>query len=374
MDGKHPRTTTGMQTESPNLTTLMRTTLAVGLKPHRWRRRFSRRLNDPSVLRLNASIRSMLQDAFVGDTTTPCHRWLHNGERKVLNEHPSSHGHRDTNLSRNYKIAPGGVARHCDHGGVDLSGDTPRSTGNLVAKSFTRDDDIGLAWRSKALVHMASAAMPCGGKSGNLTWACRLQLARPPARRGSFIGIHTIHLGLRGDDAGQLAFNPLIDDSVGWPCLRFSNSKIGTEQLIPLSAKAADTIRAQQAHVRERCPGGSPWLFPGIEKNTDGHLPYAHGSLSGQLGSWQRLIDVHDETGQPVRVQAHQFRHTVGTRLINAGVPQHVVQSATPSRSSAASASTPPASTSTPASQAPSESPMDVKGSLKSKVMLRGTT
>jgi integrase len=129
-----------------------------------------------------------------------------------------------------------------------------------------------------------------------------------------------IETGLRGGDACQLAFNPLIDDSVGWPCLRFSNSKIGTEQLIPLSAKAADTIRAQQAHVRQRCPDGSPWLFPGIEKNADGHLPYAHGSLSGQLGSWQRRIGVHDETGQAVRVQAHQFRHTVGTRLINAGV------------------------------------------------------
>ncbi len=25
-------------------------------------------------------------------------------------------------------------------------------------------------------------------------------------------------------------------------------------------------------------------------------------------------------------VTAHQFRHTLGTRLINAGVPQHVVQ------------------------------------------------
>ena len=32
------------------------------------------------------------------------------------------------------------------------------------------------------------------------------------------------------------------------------------------------------------------------------------------------------ETGQPVNVTAHQFRHTLGTRLINDGVPQHVVQ------------------------------------------------
>ena len=72
-------------------------------------------------------------------------------------------------------------------------------------------------------------------------------------------------------------------------------------------------------------PGGSPWLFPGIAENPDGTKPYAHGTLSGQLGRWQERIGVKDETGQPVRVHAHQFRHTVGTRLINAGVPEHVI-------------------------------------------------
>lgn len=174
--------------------------------------------------------------------------------------------------------------------------------------------------------------------------------------------------GLRGGDACDLAFSPIIEDSVGWPCLRFANAKVHTEQLIPLSAKAAATIRAQQAHVLSRWPGGSPWLFPGIEDNVDGSKPYAHGTLSGQLGRWQKAIGVRDEAGQPVRVHAHQFRHTVGTRLINAGVPQHVIQkllghasprmtaryarstttrSGKPSSATALSASTPPATTST---------------------------
>jgi hypothetical protein len=67
-------------------------------------------------------------------------------------------------------------------------------------------------------------------------------------------------------------------------------------------------------------------LFPGILDNDDGAKAYAHASLSGQLRGWQNKIDVRDEAGQPVRVHPHQFRHTVGTRLINAGVPQHVIQ------------------------------------------------
>ena len=119
----------------------------------------------------------------------------------------------------------------------------------------------------------------------------------------------------------------MVDDSVGWPCLRFDNPKVRTEQLIPLSAKAAAAIRAQQDHVLERWPDGSPWLFPGIIDNPDGAKPYAHGSLSQPARpTGRRRIDVRDEAGQPVRVHAHQFRHTVGTRLINAGVPQHVIQ------------------------------------------------
>lgn len=149
------------------------------------------------------------------------------------------------------------------------------------------------------------------------------RLRNPSARHLIVLLMET---GMRGGDASVLAFNPIVNDSTGWPCLRFDNSKVGVEQLIPLSAKAADTVRAQQEHVRQQWPDGSPWLFPGTTYNDDGAKPYAHGSLSGQLGNWQRQINVRDEAGQPVRVHAHQFRHTVGTRLINAGVPQHVIQ------------------------------------------------
>ena len=149
------------------------------------------------------------------------------------------------------------------------------------------------------------------------------QLRNPTVRH---LVVLLMETGLRGGDACALPFNPIIEDSVGWPCLRFHNAKVRAEQLIPLNAKAASTIRTQQAHVLKRWPQGSPWLFPGIALNPDGIKPYAHASLSNQLGKWQARIDVRDEAGRPVRVHAHQFRHTVGTRLINAGVPQHVIQ------------------------------------------------
>jgi len=149
------------------------------------------------------------------------------------------------------------------------------------------------------------------------------RLANPTVRH---LVVLLMETGIRGGDASVLAFNPIVNDSVGGACLRFDNSKVAVEQVIPISNKAANAVRAQQDHVRSRWPNGSPWLFPGIADNSDGNKPYAHGSLSHQLGTWQKAIDVRDEAGQPVRVHAHQFRHTVGTRLINAGVPEHVIQ------------------------------------------------
>ena len=147
---------------------------------------------------------------------------------------------------------------------------------------------------------------------------------QPPTLRHLVIVL--METGLRRGDACTLPFNPIVDDSVGWPCLRFPNQKMRADQLIPLSAKAAAAIRDQQDHVRAQWPKGSPWLFPGLVDNPDGVKPYAYGTLAGQLRRWQAAIDLRDEAGVEVRVTPHRFRHTVGTRLINSGVPQHVVQ------------------------------------------------
>ncbi len=135
-----------------------------------------------------------------------------------------------------------------------------------------------------------------------------------------------IETGLRVGDATALPFDAVVTDSVGWPCLRFLNSKVAIHQLLPLSAKAAEAVAAQQAHVRRRWPDGPPLLFPGRNGNPDGTRPRSVSAVSRDLGRWQADIDARDEAGQPLRATPHQFRHTFGTRLINFGVPQHVVQ------------------------------------------------
>ena len=78
--------------------------------------------------------------------------------------------------------------------------------------------------------------------------------------------------------------------------------------------------------MRANWPTGSPWLFPGIDDNRDGSKPYSRSTLGRQIRQWCKAIELHDEAGRPTSVTGHQFRHPLGTRLINSGVPQHIVQ------------------------------------------------
>ena len=136
-------------------------------------------------------------------------------------------------------------------------------------------------------------------------------ISRIPLTTTRNLVIVLIETGLRGGDACNLPFNPVLTDSSGWPCLRFEAAKVRSQQLIPLSARAAAAIGAQQDYVREHWPAGSPWLFPGIAGNDDGSRPYSHSTFTRQLAHWQRDIGLRDQAGQPVTVTGHQFRHTL---------------------------------------------------------------
>ncbi len=158
---------------------------------------------------------------------------------------------------------------------------------------------------------------------GQLEDVDNLALLPPPIRNMIIVLMET---GLRASDACYLPFNPILDDSVGWPCLRFHSRKTNNDNLVPLSGRGAVAIRDQQALVRVTWPDGCPWLFPDERIYASGPRPVRYDILQRRLYSWQKRIGVHDESGDPVQVSMHQFRHTLGTRLINSGVPQHVVQ------------------------------------------------
>ncbi|GAB1645310.1 tyrosine-type recombinase/integrase [Krasilnikovia sp. MM14-A1259] len=135
-----------------------------------------------------------------------------------------------------------------------------------------------------------------------------------------------IACGLRLKDARWLPLDCVSRDNDGAPYLLWINRKMRRHAYFPISQALAGEIAAQQERVRRRFPQGSPWLFPAHQANLDGSTALSDSYWREHSRRWLQRLNLTDEAGNPVRVTAHQFRHTLGTRLINANVPQHVVQ------------------------------------------------
>lgn len=136
-----------------------------------------------------------------------------------------------------------------------------------------------------------------------------------------------ISCGLRIGCASTLNLDCVVRDGTGNPYLAWLNRKMGDRpSFFPLSESLATAIEDQRQRVLDHYPQGCRWLFPAISQNLDGSRSVNGSAFRGRLDRWCQKIRLTDERGQPARVTSHQFRHTVATRLINADVPQHVVQ------------------------------------------------
>ncbi len=135
-----------------------------------------------------------------------------------------------------------------------------------------------------------------------------------------------IDCGLRISDALKLPNDCIITDNDGAAYLRYYNHKMRREALVPISEQLRAQIAEQQQRTRQRWPAGPPLLLPRPNTNLDGSRPMNSSTYRDALYQWLRRCDIRDEHSQPVHLTPHQWRHTLGTRLINRDVPQHVVQ------------------------------------------------
>ncbi len=131
-----------------------------------------------------------------------------------------------------------------------------------------------------------------------------------------------IRTGLRINDAGRVELDCIVRDNQQAPYLRYYNHKMRREALVPIDYELADEIRHQQQAVLADRPTAT-YLFPQAGSR-DGTKPRRHPFIP--ITAWQDTIGLRDELGRPFRFTAHQLRHTYGTRLINADVPQEVVR------------------------------------------------
>jgi integrase len=145
-----------------------------------------------------------------------------------------------------------------------------------------------------------------------------------PDRR--LITLILIRCGLRVGDACRLRADCIVRDRDSQPYLRYYNHKMKREALVPVDDELAAEIGRQRERTAGRWPGGPPVLFPRPTRNVDGSQPTDGDTYREGLRCWLERCDIRGEDGQPVRLTPHQFRHTLGTMLINRDVPQHVVQ------------------------------------------------
>ena len=118
----------------------------------------------------------------------------------------------------------------------------------------------------------------------------------------------------------QLPVDCLTQDARGTHYLRYMQGKVRRENAIPVSAEIAGLVQQQQAEVRASRVV-SDILFPNSKGGVLKQASFAH-----RINRLAYDHDIRGADGKLFRFQAHQFRHTVGTRMINLGVPHHIIQ------------------------------------------------
>jgi integrase len=132
-----------------------------------------------------------------------------------------------------------------------------------------------------------------------------------------------LEVGMRISELCTLLLDCLVcDDRHEW-YLRSYQSKSHKEQIVPLvDERVVGAIQAQQQEIRAQWGNACSYLFP----SPLSHLrPYKKSTFERNLNTWAVKHEIKDRNQVLWRFQAHQFRHTVGMRLINDDVPLEVI-------------------------------------------------
>lgn len=127
--------------------------------------------------------------------------------------------------------------------------------------------------------------------------------------------------GMRVNELCSLPFDCLLQDASGDWFLRLYQSKMRKEHVIPITREGVAVIQEQQKMSKETYGSACRYLFPRPKG-----LPFSQQTLRNALNQLAYERDIRDATGRLWHFQMHQFRHTVATRMLNLGVPLHIIQ------------------------------------------------
>jgi len=133
-----------------------------------------------------------------------------------------------------------------------------------------------------------------------------------------------LETGRRVSEVCPLPFDCLEKDKDGDWFLQVHEKKMKRTRLIPISNDAVSAIKAQQQRLDINQELESEYLFPPIKRPKS---PYINAlSIYIALNKLANQYKIIDDNGKIWKFSSHQFRHTLGTRMINTGVPQVMVQ------------------------------------------------
>jgi integrase len=133
-----------------------------------------------------------------------------------------------------------------------------------------------------------------------------------------------LECGMRINELCSLPLDCLIcDDKHEW-YLRFYQRKMKQEHIIPLvNEKVVGAIQAQLQEMKEKWGNTCIYLFP---RPKSPQLPFKQATFTDKLNKWAYNKEIRDQAEQLYHFQSHQFRHTVGMRLLNEDVPLDVIR------------------------------------------------
>ncbi len=137
--------------------------------------------------------------------------------------------------------------------------------------------------------------------------------------------------GMRISELVNLKLDCLLQDKAGDWFMKYYQFKMKKEITIPLSREVVMTIQQQVEYIKEHLPSDWEYMFcanGGMKRPGFNPVPkiMTRKILADYLNYLAKTQNICDGTGKIWHFQSHQFRHTVGTRMINNGVPQHIIQ------------------------------------------------
>ena len=127
--------------------------------------------------------------------------------------------------------------------------------------------------------------------------------------------------GMRISELCTLKKGCLLEDKEGDYFLKYYQWKMKKDHVIPITREVAAVIKNQEKEINNKFEDKTEYLFP----RNDGS-PLKQETFRRELNTLSYEKNIVDRSGNIFRFHAHGFRHTVGTRMINNGVPQHIVQ------------------------------------------------